>query len=53
MIPQDNFSYNESINRTNCRILFWIVYGFHPREICELGELKKHEEMSGHADDFS
>ena len=41
------------MNKTIGKSHFQIVYGYHPRGICELRELKQHEEVSGHADDFA
>ena len=41
------------MNKTTRKSPFQIVYGYHPRGICELKELKQHEEVSGNANDFS
>ena len=41
------------MNITTGKRPFQIVYGYHPRGIFELKEIKKHEEVSRHADDFS
>ena len=41
VIPQAEFSYNDSINRTIGKSPFQIVYGMHPWGVCELRELKE------------
>ena len=53
MIPQAEFAYNDSINRTTRKIPFQIVYGVHPRGVCELREIKEHGGINGHAEDFA
>lgn len=52
LVSQPEFFYNDSVNKTIGKSPFQIVYGYHPRGICELRESKKHKEVSGHADDF-
>lgn len=53
VLPQAEFAYNDSTNRTTGKSPFQVVYGYHPRGVCELRELKNQEEISGHADDFA
>ena len=52
IISQDEYAYNDSINRMT-RSPFEIVYGMHPREVCEIRDLGVMEYRSGHAKDFS
>lgn len=49
LLLQDKFSYNDRTNRTTSKSPFQVVYGLHPRGVCELRELKSHEEV---VDDF-
>ena len=53
MIPQVEFSYNDSVNRTTGKSPFEIVCGLHPRGVCELRDLIDQKGVSGHVDDFS
>ena len=53
MIPQEELSYKDSVNRTTGKSPFEIVYGLHPRGVCELRELKDQKAVNGHVDDFS
>ena len=41
------------MNWTTGRSPFEIVYGMHPRGVCELRDLGAMEHRSGHAEDFS
>lgn len=36
VLPQAEFAYNGSVNRTTGKSPFEIVYGLHPRGVCEL-----------------
>jgi hypothetical protein len=36
VLPQEQFSYNDSMNRSDGKISFHIVYGMHPRKIFKL-----------------
>lgn len=53
IITQEKYSYNNSRNRTTGKIPFEIVYGMHPRGVCELRNLGGMEHRSGHAENFS
>ena len=53
MIPLEEFSYSNSVKRTIDKSPFEIVYGLHPRGVCELRDLKDLRWVSGHADDIS
>jgi hypothetical protein len=52
ILPQAEFSYNDSPNRSTGKIPFQIVYGMHPRGISELRDLKHDEFRSAGAEDF-
>jgi hypothetical protein len=41
ILPQVEFSYNGSINRSTGHIPFQIVYGMHPRRVSELKDSEK------------
>ncbi|XP_059070731.1 uncharacterized protein LOC131860352 [Cryptomeria japonica] len=53
VLPQAEFSYNDSVNRTTGKSPFEIVYGLHPCSVCELRDLRILEGKSGHAEDFT
>ena len=53
VIPQEEYAYNDSRNRTIGKSLFESVYGMHHRGVCELRDLGRMEHRSGHAKDFS
>ena len=53
VISQAEYAYNDSVNRTIGKSPFEIVYGMHPRGVCELRDLGDMEHRSGHAEDFS
>jgi hypothetical protein len=43
ILPQAEFAYNDSPNRSTGKIPFQIVYGMHPRGISELRDLGQDE----------
>jgi hypothetical protein len=53
ILPQAEFAYNESPNRSTGKIPFQIVYGMHPRGISELRDLGQDEFRSAGAEDFA
>ena len=53
MLAQYEFSYNDSPNRSTGKSPFQIVYGMHPRGICELRDLGNLEHRSADGEDFS
>lgn len=53
VLPQVEYAYNDSVNETKGRSPFEIVYGMHPRGVCELRDLGSMEDRIGHAEDFS
>jgi hypothetical protein len=40
ILPQVEFAYNDSLNRSIGKISFQIVYGMQPREVFELRDLE-------------
>ena len=52
VLPQENFAFNETINRSIGNILFQIVYGKNPRGILELSKLPSNTLVSSHGEDF-
>ena len=53
VIPQVEYAYNDSVNKIMGRNPFEVVYGMHPRDVCELKDLGAMEYRSGHAKDFT
>lgn len=53
IISQAEYAYNDSVNRTTGRSPFEVVYGRHPRGVCELRDLGSLEMKSGQAEDFT
>ena len=53
LIGQVEYAYNDTINRSTSKIPFKVVYGLHPRGICELRELKSGSQGNGYVEDFS
>lgn len=53
VLSQDEYAYNETINRTTEKSPFEVVYGVHPSGILELRELGNAATRSGYAEDFS
>jgi hypothetical protein len=49
VLPQDEFAYNDSPNRSTGKSPFQIVYGMHPRGVSELRNLGKEEVRSENA----
>jgi hypothetical protein len=49
IMPQEEFSYNDSPNRRTGKSPFQIVYGMHPRGILELRDLGQNEFRSARA----
>jgi hypothetical protein len=53
ILPQVEFSYNDSLNRSTGKNLFQIVYGTHPRGVSKLRDSKQDEIRSASAKYFS
>jgi hypothetical protein len=53
ILPQAEFSYNDSINRSTGQSPFQIVYGMQPRGVSELKDSEKAEFRSASAEDFA
>ena len=53
ILPQAEFSYNNSINRSIGRSPFQIVYGSSPRTTPELRKMEQGERTSGEVKEFS
>jgi hypothetical protein len=53
ILPQAEFAYNESVNRTTGQSLFQIVYGMKPRRISELRDLEQTATRSASAEEFA
>jgi hypothetical protein len=53
ILPQAEFSYNDSINRSTGQSPFQIVYGTQPRGVSELRDSKQDKIRSDSAEDFS
>ena len=52
VIPQAEFAYNSSVNRSTGKSAFQIVYGANPKGVVELAELPTHPNVSREATDF-
>ena len=52
-MPQAEYAYNDTKNRTKCKHPFEVIYSMHPRGICELRELGMLTNKSGYAKDIS
>jgi hypothetical protein len=52
ILPQEEFAYNDSPNRSTRKIPFQILYGMQPRGVSELRDLEQGEIMSAEAEDF-
>ena len=53
IIPQAEYAYNDSTNRSTGRSPFEVVYSLHPRGILDLKDVDKLAGDSGYANDFS
>ena len=53
ILPQEEFSYNNSINRSTGRSTFQIIYGSSPRTTLELRKIEQGERTSVEAEDFT
>jgi hypothetical protein len=53
ILPQAEFSYNDSVNRRTRKSLFQIVYGMRSRGISELRDLEHNATRSASAEDFT
>lgn len=53
IIHQDEFAYNDSVNRSTGKNPFEIVYGIHPRGVLELRDVGKMGQQSGHVVDMA
>ena len=52
ILPQEEFAYNNYVNRSSGKSLFQIVYGSSPRNAFELRQLDKGEISSAEAKEF-
>jgi hypothetical protein len=53
ILPQEEFAYNDSPNRSTGRSPFQILYGMQPRGVSELRDLEQGEIRSAGAEDFA
>ncbi|GLJ18319.1 hypothetical protein SUGI_0324190 [Cryptomeria japonica] len=53
IIPQAEFTYNDSVNRSTCKSPFEVVYGLYPRGVLELTVIGSMEQRSGHVVDMA
>ena len=53
ILPQAEFAYNNSVNRSTGKSPFQIVYGSNPRNASELRKIDKGEISSAEAEDFA
>jgi hypothetical protein len=53
ILPQAEFAYNDSINRSTGQSPFQIVYGMQPRGVSELKDMEQTEFRSASAEDFA
>jgi hypothetical protein len=53
ILPQTEFAYNDSPNRSTGKSPFQILYGMQPRGVSELRDLEKSEIRSVGAEDFA
>jgi hypothetical protein len=53
ILPQVEFAYNDSLNRSTGQSPFQIVYGMHPRGVSELKDSEQNEFRSASAKDFT
>jgi hypothetical protein len=53
ILPQVEFAYNDSVNRSTGKIPFQIVYGMQPRGISELRDSEQNATRSASAEDFA
>ena len=53
ILPQAEYAFNDSVNRSTGLTPFQIVYGNHPRGILELRDIKQMERTSAQAQDFA
>ena len=53
VLAQAEFSYNDLPNRSTWMSPFKIMYGMHPRGVCELHDLGQLENRSAYGEEFS
>jgi hypothetical protein len=53
ILPQVEFTYNDSLNRSIGKSPFQVVYGMQPRGVSELKDAKQAEFKSASAEDFA
>ena len=53
ILPQVEFSYNNSVNRSTGRSPFQIMYGINPRTTPELRKMEQGERTSAEVEDFA
>jgi hypothetical protein len=53
ILPQVEFAYNDSINRSTGQSPFQIVYGMQPRGVFELRDIEQTKFRSASAEDFA
>lgn len=52
-MAQDDYAYNDTINRTTSKSPFEVIYGLHPRGILELRDIGNAPTRSGYDEDFA
>ena len=53
ILTQDEFAFNDSINRSIGKSPFQVVYGIHPRRIFELRDMSSHQQVSAQGEEFA
>ena len=53
ILPQAEFAYNDSANRSTCKSPFQILYGTQPRGVSELREPEQVGTSSARAEEFA
>jgi hypothetical protein len=53
ILPQEEFAYNDSINRSTRQSPFQIIYGVQPRGVSELKDSEQTQFRSSSAKDFA
>lgn len=53
IIPQDEFIYNDYVNRSTRRSHFEVLYGIHPRGILELRDIQELERRSAQGEGYA
>jgi hypothetical protein len=53
ILPQEEFAYNDSVNRSTGQSPFHVVYGMHPRGIYELRDSEQTATRSASVEEFT